>query len=102
MSKHIVIILIMAVATYFSRAVPALLGKQFGNSGFLGRLLYFLPFAALGALVFPGILTSTGNLWSAIIGGVVATALAFFVQNLIVVIAGSVAAVYLFSIFIRF
>ncbi|ABZ85151.1 conserved hypothetical protein [Heliomicrobium modesticaldum Ice1] len=57
------------------------------------------PFAALGVLIFPGILTSTGTdqLPVASTGWIAAVLPALFEVNLILVVAGGIAGAFLWG-----
>jgi len=67
---------------------------------FLNSFLRFVPFAALGALVFPGILSSTGDTASALFGGTVALLLVFWRVNITLVVFGGILAVYLWGLLV--
>jgi branched-subunit amino acid transport protein len=62
---------------------------------FLNSFLRFVPFAALGALIFPGILSSTGNTNSALVGGAISLLLACFRVNITLVVFGGILGAYL-------
>ena len=57
MSSAVVLIAGMAVATYFSRVAPFYLLPREGLPHRLERLLFYVPPAAIGALIFPGVLS---------------------------------------------
>ena len=85
-------ILGMAAVTYFPRMLPLLLLRQVEPSIRWRRFMRQIPFAALGALVFPGILNSTGpGHWeSAVIGGLAALLFAWQDSNLMLVVAAGI------------
>ena len=56
-----------------------------------------MPYAVLAALTFPAIFYATGNLYTAIIGTVVALALSFFKVNMALVAVVCVGVVFGFS-----
>src|SRR5699024_3221899 len=57
----IVIIIGMALVTMVPRVVPAFLVNKFVFHNWVNRWLQAIPYAALGALIFPGILTVKGE-----------------------------------------
>lgn len=85
----------MAVVTYIPRVLPIAIVKNKLKSKFLRSFLYYVPFAVLGAMTFPSILYSTGNLYSAIIGMTVALILAYYENGLMKVALGAILTVYL-------
>lgn len=89
----------MAIVTYIPRVVPILVVKGKLNSPFLKAFLSYVPYAVLGAMTFPQILYSTSSVTSAVVGLVVAVALAFFNQKLLTVALGAIFSVYLFELF---
>ena len=98
MQKMIVAVLLMAVVTYIPRVLPMIFVKERLRSRFLRSFLYYVPYAALGAMTFPAILYSTGDMPSALIGMTVALILAFFEKGLLEVAAGAIATVYLIQL----
>ncbi len=97
MKQLVFLIAGMTLVTYSSRMLPMVLLQDINLPPFLRRFLRFIPFAALGALIFPGVLTATSSLPSAIAGGIVAVGLAFFRFNLIIVVFGSIGSVFLWQ-----
>lgn len=85
----------MGLVTYIPRMLPMVLLQDIKLSPFLNRFLQFIPYAAIGALIFPGILTSTSSTDSAVFGGLIAAMLAYFRLNLMLVVLGGITAVYL-------
>jgi branched-subunit amino acid transport protein len=100
MLKYIVLIFAMALVTYIPRMIPMLLLNGVKLPTRLKTFLDFIPFAALGALIFPGVLSSTGDTTSAVCGLVVAIALSLAKLNIMIVVTGGIAAVYLYQLFI--
>jgi len=93
MNKYL-LFFIMGLLTYIPRALPLVVLPGAKMAPFLKRFLNNIPYAVLGALIFPGVLYSAGEVYFGIIGGLVAVLLAFFELNLLVVVAGSIGAVY--------
>ena len=86
-------IAVMAVVTYIPRALPLSILRRKVKNRFLQSFLFYMPYAVLGAMTFPAILYSTGSLWSAAAGLVIALALAYAKLNLLPVALASTAAV---------
>lgn len=92
------IIIGMALATMIPRILPAFIMDKLQFRDWINRWLSAIPFAALGALVFPGILTvKPDQPQIGLIGGLVAICLAYFGLNIILVVIGAILTVYLFS-----
>jgi branched-subunit amino acid transport protein len=89
----------MSIVTYFPRMLPIALLQHVQLPPFVHRFFRFIPFAVLGALIFPGILSSTGegNISAALAGSVVCIALAWFRANVMIVVLGGIVAVLLWQ-----
>lgn len=101
MDKSVVLMIVgMAIVTYLPRMLPlvALNGKKMPP--FLQAVLGNVPFAALGALIIPGIFSVNENIWYGIVGAAVAFVVAYLGANVIVVVMSSIAVLTIFSIFI--
>ena len=81
----IIYIAVMAGVTYLVRMIPFTAFRKQIKSRFIKSILYYLPYAVLSAMTVPAIFYSTGNLKSAIVGTIVAVAVAFFEKPLIIV-----------------
>lgn len=88
-------VLLMALVTYLPRALPIAIFRKEIKSKFIKSFLYYVPYAVLGALTFPDVFSSTGNLKSAICGTVVAFILAWREKSLVIVAIGAILTVYL-------
>ena len=89
----IIYIAVMAGVTYLVRMIPFTAFRKQIKSRFIKSILYYLPYAVLSAMTVPAIFYSTGNIKSAIVGTVVAVAVAFFEKPLIIVaLAASLSA----------
>ncbi len=95
-------LLVMAGVTYFVRMLPLVFFRKKIKSRFIRSFLYYIPYAVLSVMTIPGIFYSTGSLWSAAFGTVVAVALAYFGRSLITVAAGSAATVLLVELIIKY
>lgn len=83
--KILIYIAVMAGVTYLVRMIPFTAFRKQIKSRFIKSILYYLPYAVLSAMTVPAIFYSTGNLKSAVVGTIVAVAVAFFEKPLIVV-----------------
>ena len=97
-STLIMVVVLMGAVTYLPRMIPLVLLGEVKLSPFLKNFLRNIPYAVLGALIFPGIITSTGKPLSAMVGGLAAVVLAYFRLNLIIVVFGGIGAVFLCEI----
>ncbi len=94
------IIIGMAIVTAVPRFIPAILVDRFVFRDWMNRWLQAIPYAALGALIFPGILSvKEGAPHIGIIGGIVATLLAYIGLNIIFVVIGAIMTVYILMMF---
>lgn len=94
MTKILVAVLLMALVTYIPRVMPMIVFKDKIQSRFLTAFLSYVPYAVLGAMIFPDILSSTGHLASAAAGLGVAVLLAYFERGLLQVAVCAIVAVY--------
>ncbi len=86
-----------ALATYLPRALPFLLPFPEKMPRFLTSVLKVMPIAALGALIFPGVIDSfPKEPMAGILGVVGAAAVAWFRGGLILPVLTSIAAAYLY------
>jgi branched-subunit amino acid transport protein len=100
MSKEIIIMIIgMAVVTYIPRMLPFVMfrGKQLPP--FLQGVLNNVPYATLGALIFPAILFIQEDIWYGLVGAAAAFIVAFMGANVILVVIGSISVLTLYSYF---
>jgi branched-subunit amino acid transport protein len=65
------LVLAMGLVTYGPRMLPMVFLNNMRLPPLLNAFLQYVPYAALGALIFPGIISSTGNIGSALAGGAV-------------------------------
>ena len=90
----------MAVVTYIPRAIPLtfLEGRELPAP--VQNVLRNIPYAVLGALIFPAVLFIQENIWFGVIGVAAAFGIAFTGANVIFVVLGSIAVLAVFSLFI--
>lgn len=81
----IIYIAVMAGVTYLVRMIPFTVFRKEIKSTFLRSVMYYIPYAVLAAMTFPAIFQSTENIWTAVVGTVIALILAYFDLPLIVV-----------------
>ena len=92
------IIIGMSLVTMIPRIIPAFIVDRLEFRGWLNRWLSSIPSAALGALIFPGILAvKPDQPHIGLVGGLVALVLAYFGLNIIFVVLGAIMTVFLFS-----
>lgn len=98
MESILFLIVGMGLVTYFPRMLPMVLLKDLKLPARVKRFFDFIPFAILGALIFPGILYSTDSIESAIFGGTVAVMVAFFRVNLVFVVISGILGAYVWNL----
>ncbi len=84
---------VMAVVTYLIRMLPLTVYRRPIRSNFVQSFLTYIPYAVLGAMTFPDVLYSTGDLRTAAVGVVVAVVLAWRGKSLLTVALAACAAV---------
>ncbi len=89
----------MAIATYLPRMIPLTIldGKELPPV--VSGVLRNIPYAVLGALIFPAILHIQDDILFGIIGAVVAFAIAFIGLDVMFVVIGTIAALAVYSLF---
>ena len=91
----------MMLVTALPRILPATFFSEIKLPPLGRRFLSFVPFAALGALIFPAVLYSTETISSALCGGIVAVILALLKPNLLLVVIGATLAVLLWEVLLN-
>lgn len=99
MNNIYIYIAVMVIVTYLIRALPLTLIHKDINNQFFKSFLYYIPYVTLAAMVFPDILTCSGNMISSTVGFIVALLLAYKEKSLITVALFSCIAVYLTNLF---
>ena len=100
MDEILLMVTAMGLVTYLPRALPLTALHDGALPPLLQRFLENIPYAALGALIFPGILTVGSDTALGIIGGLTACILAYMELNLVVVVAGAIGFLYLYQLFL--
>ncbi|MBM7647589.1 branched-subunit amino acid transport protein [Bacillus ectoiniformans] len=94
----ITMIIGMAVVTYVPRMLPFVLFRGRQLPDFLQGILRNVPYATLGALIFPGVLVIQEDIWFGLIGAAAAFLIAFTGVNIIFCVIGSIAVLSLYSL----
>jgi branched-subunit amino acid transport protein len=86
----------MFLVTYIPRLIPFLFASRLDLPPWVQKWLKFFPYAALGALIFPGILTAVpGRPVLAAGAGILAAVCSLFIRNITVIVVLAIAAVLL-------
>src|SRR5699024_878184 len=92
----ILIVIGMSLVTIVPRVIPLFIVEKLQFRDWLNRWLNAIPYAALGALIFPGILlVQPDRPHIGIIGGLAAILLAYIGLNVLFVVIGAVGVVFL-------
>lgn len=94
----LIAIVIMAVVTYIPRVLPLTLFNRKIESPYIRSLLYYVPYAVLGAMTFPHIFYASEHPLYAGFGTLTAVILGYFGRSLLTVAAAAVGVVYLCNI----
>lgn len=98
-SKLVLLILGMGLVTYIPRMLPFFLFRGKELPRFVQGILKNVPYATLGALIFPGVLFIQEDITHGIVGAAAAFILAFMGGNIFVVIIGAIAVLTVYSSF---
>lgn len=92
------IIIGMSLVTMVPRMVPAYIVDKMTFPDWANHWLNGIPYAALGALIFPGIMSVIETKpYIGIIGGIVAVILSFIGLNVILVVLGAIMTVFILT-----
>jgi branched-subunit amino acid transport protein len=87
------IILGMAAVTYIPRMLPALFMDRFEFPAWFQKWLRCIPYAALAALIFPGVLSvDSDEPLVGVIAGLFAAGMAFFNLHIVIIMVAAIAA----------
>ncbi|MBQ0101690.1 MAG: AzlD domain-containing protein [Firmicutes bacterium] len=100
MKNYFAYLAVMAITTYLLRVIPLIFNKEI-KSGFINRVIYFIPAACLTAMTFPSVLFSTSSVISGIAGFVTAIVISLFFKNLVISAAVSAVAVLIVELIIK-
>ncbi len=87
-------IAVMSLTTYLVRMVPFVAFRKQIKSRFVKSLLYYMPYAVLGAMTIPYIFYSTGSFVTALVGFSVGFLLSYFNKSLITVAVSACIAAF--------
>ncbi len=93
--RILICIFLMALVTYVPRILPLTIFRSQIRSRYIRSFLDYTPYAVLGAMTFPDVFTSSGNLVSSLVGTAVALILSYFRKGLVTVACSAILAVYL-------
>ena len=83
----------MSLVTYIPRMLPAVVIEKFKPQGRVEKFLKLIPYTAMSALIFPGILTvDTDMPWIGLVGGAVAAICAAKKCPMIVSVLAAIAS----------
>ncbi|WP_018921534.1 AzlD domain-containing protein [Salsuginibacillus kocurii] len=91
----------MGIVTYLPRVIPFLWLGNKTLPRWLENVLQNVPYAALGALIFPGILWVHDNVLFGLLGGAVAFFFAYRGSHMIVVVFSAIFALLLLNLFVE-
>ena len=86
------LILGMTLVTYLPRMLPSFVIDRLHLSAKAEKFLKLIPYTAMAALIFPGIITVDENTMVGIVGGLAAAALAWRKCPVMVCVLGAIAA----------
>lgn len=99
MDKTIILMIIgMAVVTYIPRMLPLVVLNGKNMPSLLQGVLKNVPYAALGALIVPGVFMVSEDIWFGIVGVLTAFIVAYLGANVILVVLSSIIVLTLYSI----
>lgn len=100
--KYDVLLLVlgMTLVTYIPRALPAVLMDRMKLGPRVEKFLNLIPYTAMAALIFPGIISANENPIIGIAGGLVALVLAWRRCPLMVCVLSAIAVDYVLLLII--
>lgn len=101
-SKLLLFILVLAATSYLPRVLPLSIFRRRIRSPFIQSFLVYMPYAILAAMIFPDVLTSTGSIYSAAAGALVALVMAYHRKGLLPVALAATATVFLVEQLLHF
>ncbi len=89
--KIFFLIIAMALVTYFGRVLPVLFLGQKTNRPSVEKFLRLIPYSAMTALVFPGVLSVDKDFMAiGVVGALTALALSWFNMSITFVVIGAI------------
>lgn len=101
--KILILIIGMTIVTYIPRAIPAVLTEKMKFGKKVEKFLSLIPYTAMAALIFPGVLfVDKSKMSIGIVGVVVAVILSWIKAPITVVIIGAIVAdMILYTVILR-
>lgn len=97
MSTIILVIIGMGIVTFLPRILPLVLLQNKTLPPFLEGILKNVPYAILGALIFPKVFLIQKDPLFGVIGAGTAIILAFIGANVVIVVLGAIAVLSFYS-----
>jgi branched-subunit amino acid transport protein len=97
MTKVMVLSVLMMCVTAPSRILPVFFLGNRKLPQFAESLLHYVPFAILGALIFPDVLSASDNIYSSAAGALTALFLAWMDRGILIVLTGGILATFITS-----
>ena len=101
MPNYAIYLFVAAGITYLIRMVPLVLVKKKIKNKYILSFLYYIPYAVLSVMTFPGIFYSTSSVISAAIGTAIALVVAFMNKSMVIVAALSSLGVFITELILR-
>ncbi len=96
------LLLVMVFTTYLIRMLPFVLFNRKIKNKRIKAFFDYIPYSVLSAMTFPAIFYSTGTIYSAIVGTIIALFLSFKNKSLLVVAIGACLGALIVEILIKF
>ena len=96
----LILVLGMSLVTYIPRALPAVLMDRMKLGPKVEKFLNLIPYAAMAALIFPGVITVDANPVIGIAGGLTALLLAWRRFPLMLSVLAAIAVNFVLYLFI--
>ena len=87
-------IFVMAAVTYLIRMLPLTFFRKQIDNIYIKAFLKYIPYAVLSAMTIPDIFYSTGSIYSALAGLIIAIILSYLEKGLLTVSLAACAVVY--------
>ena len=100
-TQFFIYLFLISGSTYLIRAIPFNLIKKKITNQYINSFLHYIPYTVLAAMTIPSAFFVTGNIYTALVGLLVALVLALKKCSLTVVALLSCVAVFLAEILIR-
>ena len=95
----VLLFLSMALVTYVPRMLPFVLIDKMRFSPRMERFLRLIPYTAMAALIFPGVLSvDAARPWVGLLGGAAAAVLGLRKRSAIVCVLAAIAVVFLLQL----